>query len=107
MKKLPKSVTIGGHHITIKAVKRKISLNGQQAWGIYKYLENEIVLWTGAAWTKQEETFLHECLHAISDEYGINLSEKQVTHLTKALYAFQKTNNIVFSHDHDKPYKKK
>lgn len=39
-------------------------------------------------------TYLHEVLHAISQEYEVNLSEKQVLALEKALYFVLKPNNL-------------
>ncbi len=39
-------------------------------------------------------TYIHEVLHAVSEEYKANLSEKQVLALEKALYFILKDGNI-------------
>lgn len=39
-------------------------------------------------------TYLHEVLHAISEEYEVNLTEKQVLALEKALYFVLKPSNL-------------
>lgn len=39
-------------------------------------------------------TYLHEVLHAISEEYVVNLTEKQVLALEKALYFVLKPGNL-------------
>jgi len=39
-------------------------------------------------------TYLHECLHAFSFEYDINLTETQVTKLEKSLHYWFKPNNV-------------
>lgn len=39
-------------------------------------------------------TYIHEVLHAISEEYDANLSEKQVLALEKALYFVLKPGNL-------------
>lgn len=39
-------------------------------------------------------TYIHEVLHAVSVEYGANLTEKQVLALEKALYFVLKPGNL-------------
>jgi hypothetical protein len=40
------------------------------------------------------EVFLHECLHAIEESYGIDLGEKKVNRLGLSLAALFKENDI-------------
>lgn len=42
----------------------------------------------------QEETLLHEIIHAIDEDMGIGLNEKQVQRLSVSLYAVLKENNF-------------
>jgi IMP dehydrogenase/GMP reductase len=39
-------------------------------------------------------TYIHELLHAISEEYEVNLTEAQVRALEKALYYVMKSDNV-------------
>ena len=39
-------------------------------------------------------TYIHELLHAVSEEYDVGLTEKQVRKLEKAVYWFLKEGNI-------------
>jgi len=39
-------------------------------------------------------TYIHELLHAISDEYNVNLTETQVRSLEKAIYYMLKSDNV-------------
>jgi|SRR5271165_1941102 len=39
-------------------------------------------------------TYIHECLHLFSDEFGIKLTEKQVQKLEKGLTSWLKKDNI-------------
>lgn len=51
-------------------------------------------IWLNATNTAETNTntILHECLHAISDAYQIDLSERQVCVLATALIAFARDN---------------
>ena len=55
----------------------------------------QIVLKNGQSNTELFKTYLHECLHAISDEHDIGLTEKQVGKLEEAIYRFLRLNNYL------------
>lgn len=40
------------------------------------------------------ETYIHECLHAFSHEYEINLTENQILAMEKTFYYVLKNDNI-------------
>ena len=40
----------------------------------------------------EQDTVLHECLHALDKQFGIRLTEKHVTRLAPALLSFVKDN---------------
>ena len=55
----------------------------------------QIALLNGQSNTELTKTFIHEVLHAISDENEISLTERQVLKLEDALYRFFRLNNII------------
>lgn len=62
-------------------------------WGKISYTDRTIVLVD--KWPNEKQfrnTFLHEIVHAISDERSLGLSEKQVTQLTNGLIAVFEDN---------------
>lgn len=52
----------------------------------------EIVLSPRQSRTSLEKVFFHECFHAMSFEYHINLTENQVLGLEMAFWSFLKLN---------------
>jgi hypothetical protein len=57
------------------------------------------------AWSNIEQVLLHEAIHEISIQRDAKLTEKQVRFMSEGLYEFLKTNDIVFSHKHDRDCK--
>lgn len=55
----------------------------------------QIAILNGQSNTELTKTFIHEVLHAISDENEINLTEKQVLKLENALYRVLRLNEII------------
>lgn len=64
--------------------------------GYCNYDDREICLSNNLKGTRLMEIFLHECIHAISDIYGICLSEEQVRVLGVSLIQLIRDNNINF-----------
>lgn len=55
--------------------------------------ENQLIsVCDGLPLGNEQDTVLHECLHALDKQFGIRLSERQVTRLAPALLAFVKDN---------------
>jgi hypothetical protein len=54
--------------------------------------KKQIVINLNQSETEMAKTFIHEVLHAISDEYKAPLSEKQTQALEKGIYNFLKLN---------------
>ena len=50
---------------------------------------------TDCAPDQQDETFFHECIHALSFAYGLGLTENQVRVLGASLTAFLKDNRLL------------
>lgn len=55
----------------------------------------QIVIKTGQSPKETYSTFIHETLHSLSFDYKINLTEKQVLLLEKALLNFLRLNKLI------------
>jgi hypothetical protein len=55
----------------------------------------QIVIKNGQSNTELVKTFIHECLHAISDENDVKLTETQVGKLEHAVYRFLRLNGYI------------
>ncbi len=62
--------------------------------GETRFEPNQIVIKTKQTPRMTVITYLHECLHAISNECGANLTEPQILALEKAIYYVLKSNNV-------------
>jgi len=56
--------------------------------------EKQILIKIGQSNKESVHTYFHEVLHAISEEYSVNLTENQVLNLEKALKDLIKDNNL-------------
>lgn len=62
-------------------------------------LENQnLTIKEGIPAEQEKSTLLHECIHAISDSLGLNLSEKQVQGLETGLFDLNAANPRFFPH---------
>lgn len=79
-------------------VKEEQNLHESEAelQGQIRYLEQEIALREDMSEESKEATLEHECLHALDEMYGIELSEEQVERLGNALYMFIEDNPQMF-----------
>ena len=64
--------------------------------GQIRFFEQEIALREDISEEAKEATLMHECLHALDEMYGIELSEEQVERLGNALYMFIEDNPQMF-----------
>lgn len=65
--------------------------------GICNMTDRQIIIHPNQSTLEARKTFLHECLHAVSHEYGANLTETQVRALEEGLFQFFKLNkNLKF-----------
>lgn len=62
--------------------------------GETRFDRKQIVLKDNQRPKEKVHTYIHEILHAISEEYDVNLTETQVRALEKALYYVLKSDNI-------------
>lgn len=62
--------------------------------GETRFDPKQIVIKTGQTYKESVSTYLHEFLHAVSEEYEVGLTEKQVRALEKAVYFVLKEGNV-------------
>ena len=55
----------------------------------------QIILKQNQSPTEMLKTYFHECIHAASEEYKLNLTEKQVSGLEEAVYKFLRLNGWI------------
>jgi len=62
--------------------------------GETRFDRKQIVLKDDQPHKEKVHTYLHELLHAVSEEYEVNLTETQVRALEKAIYYMLKSDNV-------------
>lgn len=88
-------VKVGYKHYKVKE-EQNLHESEAELQGQIRYLEQEIALREDMTEESKEATLMHECLHALDEMYGIELSEEQVERLGNALYMFIEDNPQVF-----------
>lgn len=87
MNKRPERLKIISKRFTVNYVPEGGGdLTGEQM-GLCDTLGQLIWIEDGLEYDTQKETILHETLHAVSDEMGLNLTEEQVSGATKGVLA--------------------
>lgn len=62
--------------------------------GETRFDRKQIVIKDNQTPKEKVHTYIHELLHAVSEEYDVNLTEPQVQALEKALYYILKSDNV-------------
>ena len=88
-------VKVGYKHYKVKE-EQNLHESEAELQGQIRYLEQEIALREDMTEESKEATLMHECLHALDEMYGIELSEEQVERLGNALYMFIEDNPQMF-----------
>lgn len=65
-----------------------------ETMGETRFDPKQIILKKGYSDKETVHTYLHECLHALSHEFDIGLTEEQVKSFEKGLYYILKSNNL-------------
>lgn len=91
---IPDKVQIGGHSFIVKRVDVVDKHNPKR--GEIRYLENQILIDSTMAESRQEQSLLHEILHEIDQQCALGLEERDVWRLAEALYAVLCNNKLVF-----------
>ncbi len=81
--RIPNKIKLGKHILQVKKVKPV----GETYLGRLDSRKLEIHINTNYCKSMQEESLVHELLHATSVIYGLGLSEHQVTVLAEQLYS--------------------
>ncbi len=95
--KIPKKVKIGAHYYTIKF---RDDLDDEN-FGVCRPSKLTIFIHSTTQQSQQEETFLHEVLHAIFSQNGLSnvwdpkKEEKDVQILGHAIYQFLLENKLL------------
>ena len=97
--KIPKSINVGGHTISVKQIKCFKGNPGRL--GTAYLTAKKIKLSRTCCGDKicqsvAEATFLHEIIHHIDAVYGIRINESQVRRLSEGLYQVLKDNKLRF-----------
>ena len=95
MFKIPKKVKVGAYEYSVRVVKN-LTHKGINIRGICDNDELEILIDLGLRGADVPVTFLHECLHAIDEVYGVKLGEKRIGVLDHSLVAFLNDNDLRF-----------
>lgn len=88
-------VKVGYKHYKVKE-EQNLHESEAELQGQIRYLEQEIALREDITEEPKEATLMHECLHALDEMYGVELSEEQVERLGNALYMFIEDNPQMF-----------
>lgn len=83
MKKLPKSVMVGGYNLKIEIVDR---VDKENSYGMIS-LDKGLILIKSGLGSSEWQVFFHEILHAIDQVYNRDtLSEKSIDQISHGLY---------------------
>jgi hypothetical protein len=93
--KIPKSLKIGPYCYGV-VFKEDLEHEGNSLFGLCDQVNHIIYMRKGMEPKKKMETFLHECLHAIEDVYGVEIGEEKVSLLGLSLMAIINENKIRF-----------
>lgn len=92
---VPKSIKIGGHKFQVEAVSQKTL--GEEYLGEMDEKTNTIKVACDIARSRQAETLLHECLHAMLTGHTFKEEEKIVVILSQGLTQLIKDNPRLFT----------
>lgn len=91
-KRVPSKVQVGPK--TFYEVLWTDEFSNVEHMGETRFTSKQIVIQRGHAPSLTLEIYLHELLHALSDEHDIGLTEEQVRAFETAFYYILKKNNV-------------
>lgn len=93
----PASIKVGGHHYAVEYEPLIYDTDEQQEYlGRASYQEAKLQIKTGRAPSQMAETFLHEVVHAISNDRRLEMSEHQVDQMAAGFLALMIDNPKLF-----------
>lgn len=69
--------------------------SGPDIMGEMRPVEKQIIIKNGQSQTELVKTFIHEVIHALSDENDIRMTESQVRKMETAVYRFLRLNGAL------------
>ena len=98
--RIPKKIKVFTHTYTVNIVDTNDEKKDRDNWGRAHMSKLKIYIDRSLPTTRQEETFIHEMLHAIVHQCGLRHDwdkdeEKYVDRLSNALYMVLKENNLL------------
>lgn len=96
---IPSRVRVGSCDYTVEFVEHPLTLNGQECLGIVDCNMHQISINRNVGDQQRHElTFLHELLHAIVNERGLELDNEEtiVDELAKGLHQVIRDNSLIF-----------
>ena len=101
---IPKKLKIGGHVVKVVHMDDLILEDGTELLGAASGGENTILLARHANGrvvqeSTEEETFLHEIMHIVTDNAGMRLKEHQVNAIAAGLHQVLRDNRLCFFPD--------
>lgn len=86
--KMPKVLKIGGHYVAVRLVEK--TANGN--CGEWDPMKNLIEINKTMPTSQQEETLIHEFLHALN----VSMEEEKIEFLAQGIYQILLDNKLVF-----------
>lgn len=90
-KRIPSRVTIGNNSYEILFIDE---FSSPSTLGETRLEDKQIVLKNGQTPKELVKTYIHECLHAVSEEYDVGLTEQQILKLEESLTFILKEGNV-------------
>lgn len=90
-KRIPSRVQVGNNHYEILYTD---GFNSENTLGETRLEDKQIILRRDLNSKELVKTYLHECLHAISEEFSVGLSEQQILNLEEAIIYVLKDDNF-------------
>lgn len=91
-KRYPKSLIFNGEEYKIKFVKKFADEN---TVGECDYSEREIRIKKGQSPKETYKTFIHECLHAMEEEFKIPMKHEVIYKMEEAFFRFLIDNSVI------------
>lgn len=90
-KRIPSRVQVGNNHYEILYTD---GFSNENTLGETRLEDKQIILRRDLNSKELVKTYLHECLHAISEEFEVGLSEQQILNLEEAIIYVLKEDNF-------------
>jgi len=90
-RRIPSKVVIGNYTYEVLFIDE---FKSPSTLGETRLEDKQIVLKNGQTPKELVKTYLHECLHAVSEEFDVNLTEQQILKMEEALSFILKDGNI-------------